>query len=765
MRAAALAVLVAATPAAASETTPQRIVVEGSAAQARQAGSAAMTVVGREALDAHGDLSVTDVLQRLPGITLDGETPRLRGLGEGYTLVLINGEPAPPGFSLETLAPAEIERIEIVRGPSAEHGGVAGTINIVLRTPPRTRQREARAALGYRALQPQGNATLSWGDRHGEGAGQLGWQLPLSVYAWANAADSVSLRATRTPAGEATLQRFEQRTESRGHGLNLGPRLQWRPTAQQQLQAQLFLQANESDNRSARDTASLAGPPADEAADRARTRGSWRLARAQLQWEHRGDDGARLELKASAQTTRALAGGSGLQSLAAGGGAPATPGAATLRARDTLSSDREHRHAAGARWRQPWGESHALTLGLDADERQRRELRRRFESGAEVLGGTLGQPYEVQLRRSVLFMQDDWDPTPRSSASAGLRLERLEVRTGAAGPAAAPVRQRSQSLSPLLQWRGTWGRAPAGQGAADAAAGTAAGAGGGSSSAAAPVTWRLGLARSVRLPEPGLLLPRYTFNGLYERQQTNTPLAADSAGNPALRPERASVLDAALEWPLGGGAQASAGVFHRRIDGLIRRRLALETVPEAPVPRWVSRPANLGGARSSGLELELKGPAAALLPAAWAPSRTTLRAAVSVYRSAVEQIDDPDARLDGQAPWAASFGLDRAPGGPARPGTAGLAPSGWGASLVLAPSFATQQTDRQRVWRRGNARLDAYAVWRPDRDLTLRLAGSNLLAPQGLTRSTVDDLDGFVATAETRSRGRRQLTASVVLKF
>ena len=81
----------------------QQVVIEGrasDAAEQRRLSNLAMTVVGREELDAYGDSSVLDVLQRLPGISIDGETPRLRGLGAGYTQILINGEPAPPGFSL-----------------------------------------------------------------------------------------------------------------------------------------------------------------------------------------------------------------------------------------------------------------------------------------------------------------------------------------------------------------------------------------------------------------------------------------------------------------------------------------------------------------------------------------------------------------------------------------------------------------------------------------------------------------------------------------
>jgi iron complex outermembrane receptor protein len=55
--------------------------------------------------------------------------PRLRGLGGGCTQILLNGEPAPPGFSMDMLAPTDIERIEVMKGPTAEFGGVAGTIN------------------------------------------------------------------------------------------------------------------------------------------------------------------------------------------------------------------------------------------------------------------------------------------------------------------------------------------------------------------------------------------------------------------------------------------------------------------------------------------------------------------------------------------------------------------------------------------------------------------------------------------------------------
>ena len=85
-------------------------------------------VFGREELDRYGDSSVGDVLKRLPGVTMSG-TPgrggdiRMRGLGNGYTMILLNGEPAPRGFSLDSIPPEQVERIEVMRAPVAACSG------------------------------------------------------------------------------------------------------------------------------------------------------------------------------------------------------------------------------------------------------------------------------------------------------------------------------------------------------------------------------------------------------------------------------------------------------------------------------------------------------------------------------------------------------------------------------------------------------------------------------------------------------------------
>ena len=77
----------------------------------------------------------------------------------------------------------------------------------------------------------------------------------------------------------------------------------------------------------------------------------------------------------------------------------------------------------------------------------------------------------------------------------------------------------------------------------------------------------------------------------------------------------------------------------------MRSVTTLETVSWAAVPRWVSRPQNIGDAVTQGLELEAK----FRLSDLW-PTRRALdvRANASFFRSRVKSVPGPDNRLDQQ---------------------------------------------------------------------------------------------------------------------
>jgi outer membrane receptor for ferrienterochelin and colicins len=523
-------------------------------------------------------------------------------------------------------------------------------------------------------------------------------------------------RKRRSASGEFTEQRQTARDRWQGAGLNFGPRLDFKIDDEDSLQWRAMLQANRSRNSSLRHTEVLAGPPPASVSDDASSRGRWQMARSQWQWTHKAGGGSKLELKAAVQGSEWRSeGDSVLRDLA---GAVTVPRVSQNRSRQRLVSQ-------GGRWRWPWADGHTLSVGWDLDRRRRNDLQRRFDDGVEQITTSLGVPFTSQITRGVFFAQHEWVPTPGWSLMAGLRTEHIDTRSESP---ASSQRQRQLTLMPLLHLRHAFDDK-------------------------SRDVLRASVSRSQRVPDIAQLQPRYSLNGSYPVDQSNTPLAPDSAGNPQLRPEQLLGFELAFEHSLPEGGVLSVGLFHREVDRLIRRRIALEAVAESPVPRWVSRPDNIGRANSSGLELEFKGRLDAWLPAAGAAQ---WRAALSAYRSAVQHIDDPDARLEGQPPWSATVGVDH-----------GLAGGTWriGSSLTLTPSYSTQQTDLQRVWRGAQQRLDGYVLWRIERQLHLRLAVNNALAPDNLGRSRVEDVDGFAAQSDSQRTSTAQWTASIVSRF
>jgi outer membrane receptor for ferrienterochelin and colicins len=81
--------------------------------EARQESTASKIVIGRDELEKQGDATLGDVLKRLPGVTVQGAPGRggairMRGLGGGYTQILLDGERMPPGFSVDSLTPEQV---------------------------------------------------------------------------------------------------------------------------------------------------------------------------------------------------------------------------------------------------------------------------------------------------------------------------------------------------------------------------------------------------------------------------------------------------------------------------------------------------------------------------------------------------------------------------------------------------------------------------------------------------------------------------------
>lgn len=196
---------------------------------------------GREELERYGEDTLSDILRRLPGITLDAEgRVLLRGMGGGYTQVLLNGRPLSlqgNGAILDGLGAEVIERIEIVRGTTASDSveGVAGTVRIITREAHGERIRRARVEGGRTQGGSTGTVALELGDR----VGDVDW---LVSGRWRNQHNDVH-RLTESVGSAADgstyyVDRTHLQTAERRREFTTNGSIAWRASAQDQVTLQ-----------------------------------------------------------------------------------------------------------------------------------------------------------------------------------------------------------------------------------------------------------------------------------------------------------------------------------------------------------------------------------------------------------------------------------------------------------------------------------------------------------------------------------------------
>ena len=119
----------------------------------------ATEVVTRDQIEESGARNVAELLADHPGLdvvrSLRGSAVRMQGLDPTYVLVLVDGERTlgrvGGALDLESFAVDQIERIEIVKGPSSALFGadaLAGVINIITRDAERPVDGELRLTYG-----------------------------------------------------------------------------------------------------------------------------------------------------------------------------------------------------------------------------------------------------------------------------------------------------------------------------------------------------------------------------------------------------------------------------------------------------------------------------------------------------------------------------------------------------------------------------------------------------------------------------------------
>lgn len=691
------------------EASPQRVEVTGarqSENEERRQSTAAKIIVGRDEIERFGDSSLGELLKRLPGVTIGGNPGRggairMRGLGGGYTQILLDGERVQGGLSLDSIDPEMVERIEILRGPTAETGAraIAGTINIITREGFRKRLNDLKVGVGLEngILTPGVSWTRDdkWDD--------LTYNITVNLWSWRRKDESLTMTtAESTEPGDEYdyVQREAGRSESRRHGINVNGRLQWPLGEGSTFTLMPILVFNEggSDSRS---TLALSGtPPAGfETYDHSRgeSEGRFMLARLNSQWRTRLGEGrfeGRGGVAASQSRNESLRqefnGADGL-----------------LRAVEDTSDSRERNAHLNAKYSLLLGNDHSLVTGAEVDMARRTEERTTLENGAPQLA-EFGGNLHAATQRLALYAQDEWNLTPQWAAHAGLRWE--GITTEGQGQDAVTDTNRSSVWTPLLH--AVWKPEPKSQDQV-----------------------RISLTRSYRSPTLQNLLGRPSLSSRYPVDGTNTFTSPDRAGNPDLQPELATGIDIAVERYLPSGGMLSANFFHRRIRDLMRTLTTLEDVPWSDQPRWVARPQNIGKATTQGVELEAKFKLDQLIDDAPA---VDLRANLSVFRSTVDSVPGPDNRLDQQPTGTANFGADyRWPG----------LPLTIGGNVNLTPGYTTRLSEEQWLVQSAKRVVDAYALWTINPSMRVRLSASNLLQEDAESTNTTRTDDSYESAA------------------
>lgn len=124
----------------------EEVVVTGSAIYRDRTESVAPQLeYGTAFFERFEPVSVGDMLKRTPGVAFSSDvgeydSPQLRGLGNGYTQILINGKTVPSAsddrsFFVDRIPAEIVEKIQIIRSPSADlvGSGIGGAINIILK--------------------------------------------------------------------------------------------------------------------------------------------------------------------------------------------------------------------------------------------------------------------------------------------------------------------------------------------------------------------------------------------------------------------------------------------------------------------------------------------------------------------------------------------------------------------------------------------------------------------------------------------------------
>jgi iron complex outermembrane receptor protein len=573
--------------------------------QQRRESTASKIVIGREEIERQGDSNLGEILKRMPGITLGGAPGRgggirMRGLSQGYTQILLDGQRVPPGFSVESLTPEMVERVEIYRAPTAETGAqaIAGTINIITREGRKGMPTELKVGSSFQGGYASPSASLV--KYHDAEKWSGNYTLSFNRYA---APDHSENDLQRMDGAGATVRRRISDSHYDRDGMHATARLQLKGDPGETFTLMPFIALSQGSTPGTIQANQTSPSAQTTGSTIASTNNDNRFAVARLngQWKRKLSSDSNMEWKFNVGGWN-----SHNQYKQVSGNGYLLPNIQD----DSRTQDRSAN--VSSKYTNVMGGGHQWVSGGEV------ESVRRTQSTAGAYQSVPGSAdFQASSLRYAMYSQDEWQLTPHWATHVGARYETL---TTEGSTNMGDVTNRNSVFTPLLH--AMWRPNPDSRDQV-----------------------RMSLTRSFKTPTMPTLLARRTYT-----RDDNTATNPDVSGNPNLKPETATGLDVAVERYLPQGGVLSASAFHRRVQNLIRN-----VTTQEPGGRWLSSPQNISEAVTEGIELEAK-----FRMDQWIANapRVDLRNNLSFYRSRVLSITGPDNRLDQQPNMTANFGAD-----------------------------------------------------------------------------------------------------------
>jgi outer membrane receptor for ferrienterochelin and colicins len=673
------------------QTTPEpeleEVKVSTSLADAVRFSTTSKVVVDRKEIERYGDNSLAKLLNRLPGLSIDNQpgriTVRMKGLGNGYTQILINGDPVPNGFSIDSISPDMIERIEVLKLPTADSNAqaISGSINLILKQAGKKASRE----FNLNVSSEQDNPSLLLGAQLSEDIEKISYLLSGSVGREDVSRPSTIYETGRNTDGLEVLSRATQReSDNRTDSIIMLGNTRYALANDGLLTIDgLFNYRSIDGSTSDRSETSLGDLP-DYSGNNVRFGSTTSLLQTKINLQLRPSEYSQMNTEFGLRSNRRDSDVSFI-------GLDQQDNITLQREVPSGSSDLEL--TFNGKYSLPTGESHSFVLGWQAQASRREEERVQndttFDGRPEI---DLNESYDAQIRRLGIYIQDEWTLHERWSAYFGLRCEGIDTRSRS--KSFFDISNRDTLMSPIFQT--VWG-VPG----------------------IKSDQIRFGISRTYKTPQLVELIPRRFISN------NNSPTSPDTEGNPMLQPERAWGIDMAYERLFVNGI-LSASVYARQIDDVILQELAnVEGL-------WVSRPINNGSADVYGIGIETKFDIRKILPTL--PS-IDFKLSLDRNWSRVSAVQGPKNTLDRQQPLTINAALDYKLA--ATPITLGGNFSFSGAKTARISETQVSYLGIKRV-------LDFYATWRLSPDTNIRFVLANLLHQHSDASALFFNSDGLL---------------------